>query len=122
MHSPVTLQRELLGMMQDSHRISVSPVLLSKDLLKAEKKGHSQTLGHSKSLHRHMERRIAVFERKMHGDTASTDIRRRICCGHSSRGRGVVAACHSLMRLQTLLGDFLKVVKGGQKGFLQQYP
>ena len=38
MHSPVTLQRELLGMMQDSHRISVSPVLLSKDLLKAEKK------------------------------------------------------------------------------------
>lgn len=35
MHSPVMLQRELLRIMQDSHRISASPVLLSKDLLKA---------------------------------------------------------------------------------------
>ena len=55
MHLPAMLQRELLGMMRDSHRIRVSPVLLSKDLLRAER---PRTLTNSgplgKSLRRHI--------------------------------------------------------------------
>ena len=117
MHSPFTRQRELLGMMQDSHRIRVSPVLLSKQLLRAERQDTHKLWVIASPF-------VGTWSAGLLFSNVKCTVTQHSQVSDEESAVGIPAEEEQwqqwsllatlLMRLQTLLGDF-SVVKAGSR-------